>query len=268
VAIVDTPGFDDTTRSDAEIMEQIVSFLCAQYQLGIPLKGIIYLHRITDNRMAGSAQRYFEMFKCLCGERNLKNVVLLTTMWSELSNEAQGLQRERQLRKEFWKDMEQRGSTIRRFDGSRTSAEAFICRLVREKDIVLDIQHELVDQDKILEDTAAGQWILPSIQRTIGESGRNIERLHTLIEEADDQESDIIDLKKQHDEALEQQRRSLRQRNRLRKQTGREVGESIEVEKKKDKWKSRLAVFGTILGIAVTATVNIILPLTGVSLFA
>lgn len=117
VALVDTPGFDDTTRSDAEILERIVQFLCTQYELGIPLKGIIYMHRITDNRMSGSAQRYFEMFMRLCGDHNLENVVLLTTMWGEIKDEGKGLQRERELRREFWTEMEKNGSTIRRFDG-------------------------------------------------------------------------------------------------------------------------------------------------------
>ncbi|KAJ4987558.1 hypothetical protein SVAN01_07015 [Stagonosporopsis vannaccii] len=106
VAIVDTPGFDDTDRPDAEILEEIVEFLCTQYELGIPLKGIIYMHRITDNKMSGSAVRYFEMFLRLCGEHNLENVVLLTTMWSELRDEARGLQREQELRRDYWTTME------------------------------------------------------------------------------------------------------------------------------------------------------------------
>ncbi|KAJ4346018.1 hypothetical protein N0V95_005801, partial [Ascochyta clinopodiicola] len=148
VALVDTPGFDDTARSDAEILEEIVQFLCTQYELGIPLKGIIYMHRITDNRMTGSAQRYFEMFMKLCGDQNMENVVLLTTMWGELRDEAKGLQRERELRKEFWKAMEKNGSTIRRFDASRSMAEAFVCRLMRKEDIVLDIQDELVKEGR------------------------------------------------------------------------------------------------------------------------
>jgi hypothetical protein len=119
VAVVDTPGFDDSKRSDSVILEQIVEFLRTQHELGIPLKGIIYLHRLTDNKMSGSAQRYFEMFKCICGGRNLENVVLLTTMWDELKDEAVGLARERELRADFWSAMETGGSTIRRFDGSR-----------------------------------------------------------------------------------------------------------------------------------------------------
>ncbi|KAH8725614.1 P-loop containing nucleoside triphosphate hydrolase protein [Phaeosphaeriaceae sp. PMI808] len=267
VGIVDTPGFDDTERSDAQILDEIVHFLCTQYRLGISLKGIVYMHRITDNKMTGTARRYLEMFKRLCGKQNLKNVVLLTTMWSELTSEAKGLQRERELRKDFWMDMEKAGSTIRRYEGTRTEAEAIICRLMRLPDIVLDIQVELIDQNKRLEETNAGQWMVPNIEQNIGESGRKLQRLQLLIDEADgDDESEVVDLKKERDELLKAQQQRLNQRKKLQKRTGHEVTEHIEVEKKKDKWKGRLGLFATILGVAITATVNVILPLAGVSL--
>ena len=102
-----------------------------QYKLGIPLKGIIYMHRITDNKMQGTAQRYFEMFKRLCGDHNMANVVLLTTMWNQLRDEGVGLRRDQELREQFWSVMESKGSYIRRFDGSRAMAEAVVCRLMR-----------------------------------------------------------------------------------------------------------------------------------------
>lgn len=261
VALVDTPGFDDTTRSDADILEQIVEFLCAQYELGIPLKGIIYMHRITDNRMSGTAQRYFEMFMRLCGDHNLENVVLLTTMWSELKDEGKGLQRERELRKEFWTAMEKNGSTIRRFDGSKSMAEAFVCRLMRKEDIVLDIQDELVGQKKRLDQTKAGQLVVPLIDQAIGESERK-------IREMDDKEvPDSAEAQRRRQALLEQHKKNLDRRRRLQTKTGEKVAEKIEGERKRDKMKSSLQVFVTILGLAVTATVNVILPLAGVGSF-
>ncbi|KAF2025629.1 hypothetical protein EK21DRAFT_103818 [Setomelanomma holmii] len=258
VGIVDTPGFDDTTKSDAEVLNEIVKFLCTQYRLDISLKGIIYLHRITDIRITGSARRYFEMFQCLCGARNFKNVVLLTTMWSELRDEATDLQRERELRKDFWMTMERGGSTVRKFEGTRTEAEAIICRLMREPDVTLEIQYELVDEEKRLEDTLAGKWMVPKIECAIGESEGELQKLEVLIEEAEDgDKSDLRELKRERERILDRQRRSLAQ-----------LSERVDETKKKDKWKSRLALFGTLLGVAITVTVNIILPLAGVSLLA
>jgi hypothetical protein len=258
VALVDTPGFDDTKRSDAEILEQIVEFFCAQYALGIPLKGIIYMHRITDNKMSGSAQRYFELFMRMCGEQNLENVVLLTTMWGDLKDLGKGMERERELRRDFWSTMEKRGATIRQFDGSRSMAEAFACRLMRKQNIVLDIQQELVEQRKRLDQTRAGQLMIPRIDTGIVESEVKIQELNRTSNFGDHHNSAEV-------EALERRRRSLlEQRQRLQTKPGANVAKMIEGQRKRDKVMSKLSIFGTILGIAVTVTVNVILPLAGV----
>jgi GTPase SAR1 family protein len=259
VALVDTPGFDDTNRSDAEILQQIVEFLCAQYELGISLKGIIYMHRITDNKMSGSALRYFEMFMRLCGERNLENVILLTTMWSELKDPAKGMERERELRKDFWSTMEKRGSTIRQFDGSRSMAEALVCRLMRKQGIVLDIQEELVDQEKRLDETRAGQLVVPRIDSEIVESEQKIREFNKGHTSGDTR--NIAEMK-----ALERRRGSLlEQRQRLQSKPGAVVAEKIKSQRKRDRMMSKLTIFGSILGLAVTVTVNAILPLAGVT---
>lgn len=163
MAIVDTPGFDDTKRSDAEILTLITTFLTSQYQLGIPLKGIIYLHRITDNRMQGTSVRNFEMFKKICGETAMSNVVLLTTMWDKLTDELEGLDRDQELRENWWSVMEENGSYIARFDGSKEMAEAMIALLLYKEPVVLRIQKELHDQNLRLEETSAGQVMLPFV---------------------------------------------------------------------------------------------------------
>jgi hypothetical protein len=268
VAVVDTPGFDDSTRSDAEILEEIVEFMCTQYELGIPLKGIVYLHRITDNKMSGSAQRYFEMFIRLCGEQNLQNVVLLTTMWSELRDEAVGLARERELRTNFWKVMESEGSTIRRFDGSKAMAEAFVCRLMRKPDIVLDIQNELVEQGKRLHETQAGRLILPRLEREFDKASDELDTLERLIKEAHGHhdEAEVSRFEEQRATLQDQQQKNTVQRKRLQKRTGQDVAEKIKQEEKAVKWKSRLSLFGTLLGVAISITVNVILPLAGVAI--
>lgn len=163
VAIVDTPGFDDTTRTDAEILTLITSFLTSQYQLGIPLKGIVYLHRITDNRMQGTSRRNFDMFQKICGSEALSNVVLLTTMWDKLPSEVEGLNRDQELRENWWSLMDDNGSYIIRFDGSRAMAEAIVALLLTKPPVVLDIQRELHDQGMSLDETAAGRVMLPYI---------------------------------------------------------------------------------------------------------
>lgn len=87
--------------TDSQILEEISRILAAQYELGISLKGVIYLHRITDIRYAGSSVKTLEIFKKICGEMALKNVILVSTRWNEI-DEATGAVREQQLRDDFW----------------------------------------------------------------------------------------------------------------------------------------------------------------------
>jgi hypothetical protein len=65
--------------------------------------------------------------------------------------------------------MESKVSTIRQFDGKPAMAKALICRLERKPDIILEIQRELVDQGKKLEETTAGQLVVPHLDSRIGE---------------------------------------------------------------------------------------------------
>jgi hypothetical protein len=52
--LIDTPGFDDTNRSDAEILQTIALFLSGSEQAGLPLTGIIFLQSVYGIRMQGS----------------------------------------------------------------------------------------------------------------------------------------------------------------------------------------------------------------------
>ncbi|KAI5997328.1 hypothetical protein F5J12DRAFT_957252 [Pisolithus orientalis] len=52
--LVDTPGFDDTYRSDRDILHTTVEWLEKKYRGNVKLRGIIYTGRITGSRMSGS----------------------------------------------------------------------------------------------------------------------------------------------------------------------------------------------------------------------
>ncbi|KAG8684824.1 hypothetical protein FRC08_013466, partial [Ceratobasidium sp. 394] len=83
ICLIDTPGFDDTELSDTEILKRISGFLSTTYENGYRLTGIIYLHRITDGRMGGISRRTFKIFRELCGQKTLGNVLIVTNMWSD-----------------------------------------------------------------------------------------------------------------------------------------------------------------------------------------
>ena len=53
VHLLDTPGFDDTERDDFTVLGDVASYLYKTYRQGIQLRGIIYCHKIDDNRVRG-----------------------------------------------------------------------------------------------------------------------------------------------------------------------------------------------------------------------
>lgn len=159
---MDTPGFDDTHKSDTDILMELTGWLNEAYEAKILLTGIIYLHRIMDPRLGGKALQNLKMFKSLCGDEALSKVVLATTFWGHV-NATVGMNRESELEKsEFWGKMIKKGSKVLRQDNGRVSAKSIIEYLVRKRTtanigVALDIQKEMVDEGKTLDQTGAGQ---------------------------------------------------------------------------------------------------------------
>ncbi|KDQ22978.1 hypothetical protein PLEOSDRAFT_1015389, partial [Pleurotus ostreatus PC15] len=124
VVFVDTPSFNNTAArdsdgdadgelSDERVLEMLAEWLGRSYQNSIKLSGIIYTHRITDNRMAGSPLRNLHLFEQLVGVDAIPNVVLATTMWAPNPSAAQqslSENREAQLVQRYWKAMLDQGS--------------------------------------------------------------------------------------------------------------------------------------------------------------
>jgi hypothetical protein len=216
VYLVDTPGFDDTNRSDTDVLKDVSFFLSTVYTNKVRLAGIIYLHRITDPRMGGSALKNLRMFQKLCGDRGLASVILATTMWATLeaseSGREIGLQREQQLRKpEFWGCMVDRGSEIIKHDGTKESARAIVTRLVeRGTQVVLDIQVQLVDDKKTLDETAAGQYVQKELLEARKRFERDIaeyqESMEVALQEKDDAMFKALKKEKEDAEAKEKAR--------------------------------------------------------------
>ncbi|KAF4156923.1 hypothetical protein CNMCM6069_006219 [Aspergillus lentulus] len=159
VYLIDTPGFDDTNRSDTQVLREIAGWLGASYKNKILLHGIIYLHRITDIRMQGSAKKNLIMFRQLCGQDALKKVILVTTMWDKVPAD-EGARREAELinTPEFWGWMLGKGSSCHRHNNMEASARSIVARLANHKTpITTDLQRQLVDENKSLDQTSAGR---------------------------------------------------------------------------------------------------------------
>lgn len=270
VAIVDTPGFDDTYRSDEDILAELSEFLSAQYVWGeFDLKGIIYLHRITDPRMTGSAYRYFQMFQRLCGEHTFKNIVLVTTMWDQLTDRMVGVARDQELRNDFWSIMEEQGSQITKFDGSRDQAESIVLQLLGKPPITLQLQHELVDRGLPLDQTSAGQPLAASLEARLREATIDTERLNGQLHHPTIQrrESETARLREERNKAENEMRQQSQKRRKLASRVGLETKRKAEARdkqaEKRFNGREKITMFASFLGLAVNF-VFAILPLVGV----
>jgi chromosome segregation ATPase len=129
------------------------------------------------------------MFRELCGENPLKNVILVTTGWGRAAKAGilgQATQNERQLRTEpqFWANMIKRGSDIKKFQDTRESALEIIFGLVDRKPTILKIQKELVDENRNLVDTSAGHVVNEEIKRLEEKYRAELLELAQQMEEA------------------------------------------------------------------------------------
>ncbi|CRL21568.1 GTP-binding protein, HSR1-related [Penicillium camemberti] len=197
VNLIDTPGFDDTHKSETEVLTSIATWLEESYGNHEKLNGVIYLHSINKPRMEGSALRNLRLFRQLCGESPLKNVVLGTTFWGAVNEEAgKSREKELRLRPEFWGQMVERGSRMMRVT-DRASALEIVDYLMPMVPVPLEIQKEMVDQEKHLIDTAAGQHMNEELHRREElhrEELQKIKEEHELaIEEKDEQVRAILE---------------------------------------------------------------------------
>ena len=132
--------------------------MITRYKNGSCLAGLIYVHRISDKRFGGIAGRNFKIFRELCGETSLKNVVLVTNMWSEVPHDV-GEARERELASKFLKPALDKGAQMIRNHDNEQSAHDIIRRIMNNHPVVLQIQRELVDEHRDIANTAASDAV-------------------------------------------------------------------------------------------------------------
>lgn len=218
IYLIDTPGFDDTNRDDADVLKDLADWLTTVYEKRTDLRGIVYLHRITDVRMQRAANKNLFMFKKLCGRDGMKNIILGTTMWENVRRE-DGERREAELVEtpEFWGNMIEHGSQIARHQNSSGSARRIIDRLIQStKPNTFAIQSEMVNDKLELNETSAGKE-LSSLQ---DEERKNFQR-------------QLADLESYMKEAkMMQDKESQEQIRKLQKEKSREIAKLQEQQEK------------------------------------
>ena len=207
IILIDTPGFNDTHLSDLEVLESIANWLKntqvfdrvrhlfptyhhTSYQGGQILSGLLFFHRISDNRMGNSPLRLLETFKNICGHDAFQNVVLVTTMWDDVTPE-EGAAREQELQRTYWKHMISRGSRMKRCSNTKESAWHIISDFKPGARRPLLLQKELVDERKPLAETTAGRplfrWlsdVVNSVQKAVRALQRKLSKAKKVDRQA------------------------------------------------------------------------------------
>lgn len=69
IHLIDTPGFDDSVRSDEETLQELAYWLVKAYERSILLSGIVLLHRITDTGCMGQHSERWTLSKQYAGKK-------------------------------------------------------------------------------------------------------------------------------------------------------------------------------------------------------
>ncbi|KAI6101979.1 hypothetical protein EDD16DRAFT_1716274 [Pisolithus croceorrhizus] len=107
IVLVDTPGFSNTFKDDSEVMRMIMGWSRKLKKRGIVIAGILYFHKISDNRIPGNPLKALCVFGELCGGFGaaLSKTILTLTMWNDV-DEATGDKRLAELEgMNFWNMM-------------------------------------------------------------------------------------------------------------------------------------------------------------------
>lgn len=215
VVLVDTPGFDDTHKSDYVIFTMVAEWLkttsVAVFFLRrsntftnltgralskVDIAGLIYLHRISDNRMAGTPLKNLNMFQELCGKKIMSNVTMMTTMWDETpKNEAE--RREGELRTYYLKEFLRLGAKLARFENSVDSAAETLRPLVsawRYKvggpRSIVRLQKEVTTYGLRINETSAARTIQDEVEELMVKRQNVYDKLEALLAENEDHQHD------------------------------------------------------------------------------
>ena len=123
------------------------------------------------------------MFRNLCGDTTLKNVVLATNMWGDVSPE-EGEARETELSGRFIEPVIKKGAQMIRHLNTTESAHNIIRMIMKNHPLALQIQRELVEEHKDITDTAAGAAVNQELTELINKHKAELKEVREEMKQA------------------------------------------------------------------------------------
>ena len=132
------------------------------------------------------------MFRKLCGDTAVRNVVIVTNMWGVVDPRV-GEAREAELIREemFFKPVLEMGAQMARHENTVSSAERIIRLVLDNNPIPLQIQMELVEEGKAISETIAGEELTRELNARLKEHEEEMRVLKKEMDQAvDDKEEE------------------------------------------------------------------------------
>jgi hypothetical protein len=203
VLLLDTPGFDDSVVDNFKVLDEIIShfYYTALCRDTINIRGIIFLHDISETRMCSSQKKTWDILRAFCGSPCMSSVIVGTTMWSDegskkLKNEEE---REKALLQRAWSET---GGIVRLVDDDRDAASQIVTILLAKPPCLLQVQRELLQPPHTAEETTVGRIAMPE-----GRAERD-----RLRKELEEQTRILREEVWRHREALEREKEEIRKR--------------------------------------------------------
>ena len=152
------------------------------------MTGVLFLHRITDNKFSQTAGRISNMLKSLCGDAAMSHLTLCTTMWDKVSQEEGDDRFDELCETSTWKEMVEKGASISLISSVSPTAKADAEKIINDlilnvPPVELAIQDEMISQGKTVGETGAGQVLTESIRKAREEAEREVQAMRDTMRE-------------------------------------------------------------------------------------
>jgi len=271
--LIDTPGFNDTKRSDRDILHHIVEYLSEQYHENKLLSGIIYLHPITATRMSGTAMTQLKVFKELCGHKSFGNVLIGTTGWDENVDQSVAKSKEEMLCDPFdgyLGELMEAGAKYVRVSRDYEKCLALLDGFVSKESRALKVQEDMAGPNASFETSDVAKALAPELaqleaehakklreeeqqaaaeqyrayirhQKAEAKRARAVEAENTRMREAKRREQEILERKARRQEEKRQERIRVVERERaIEKERQERIAADVAAEEERKAEEARL----------------------------